>query len=119
MIGSAKDAFDPGSFLAKVGAGKSICELVKGDIVFAQGDVADAVFYIQKGRIKLSVVSEEGKEAVIGILETGQFFGEGCLNGRPFRVTTTVALETSIVTQYPKKRWSARSRSSQNSLNCL
>ena len=103
MIGSAKDTFNAGTFLAQVGAGKSICELVKGDIVFAQGDVADAVFYIQKGRIKLSVVSEEGKEAVVGILETGQFFGEGCLNGRLRRVATTVALETSIVTRISKE----------------
>ena len=74
-----KDLFDPGAFLAKVGTGKSISELNKGAIVFAQGDVADAVFYIQKGRIKLVVVSADGKEAVVGILESGQFFGEGDL----------------------------------------
>lgn len=99
MTESAKDAFDPGAFLAKVGTGKLISELQKGDIVFAQGDVADTVFYIQKGRIKLVVVSEEGKEAIVGILESGQFFGEGCLNGRRFRVATTVALEATIITR--------------------
>jgi CRP-like cAMP-binding protein len=103
LIKSAKDLFDPGAFLAKVGAGKSISELQKGDIVFAQGDVADTVFYIQKGKIKLVVVSEEGKEAIVGILESGQFFGEGCLNGRRFRVATTVALEVSVVTRISKE----------------
>lgn len=102
MIKSAKDLFDPGAFLAKVGTGKSISEFNKGEIVFAQGDVADAVFYIQKGRIKLVVVSMDGKEAVVGILEAGQFFGEGCLNGRPLRVATTVALEASVVTRISK-----------------
>ncbi|MBN8971060.1 MAG: Crp/Fnr family transcriptional regulator [Rhizobiales bacterium] len=102
MIKPMKDLFDPGAFLAKVGTGKSISELNKGAIVFAQGDVADAVFYIQKGRIKLVVVSADGKEAVVGILESGQFFGEGCLNGRPFRVATTVALEASVVTRISK-----------------
>ena len=102
MIKPMKDLFDPGAFLAKVGTGKSISELNKGAIVFAQGDVADAVFYIQKGRIKLVVVSVDGKEAVVGILESGQFFGEGCLNGRPFRVATTVALEASVVTRISK-----------------
>lgn len=103
VIESAKNVFDPGAFLAKVGTGKSISELQKGDIVYAQGDVADTVFYIQKGRIKLVVVSEEGKEAIVGILEPGQFFGEGCLNGRRFRVATTVALEASVVTQISKE----------------
>jgi CRP/FNR family transcriptional regulator, cyclic AMP receptor protein len=73
--------FDPKAFLAKVGAGKSISKFGKGQNVFVQGDVADAVFYIQKGKIKLTVVSDQGKEAVVGILEPGQFFGEGCLNG--------------------------------------
>lgn len=103
LIESVKDAFDPGAFLAKVGTGKSISELQKGDIVFAQGDAADTVFYIQKGKIKLVVVSEEGKEAIVGILESGQFFGESCLNGRRFRVATTVALEASVVTRIPKE----------------
>lgn len=102
MTKSAKDLFDPGAFLAKVGAGKSISELNKGETVFAQGDVADAVFYILKGRIKLTVVSEEGKEAVVGILEPGQFFGEGCLNGRPLRVATTTALDACVVTRISK-----------------
>ena len=73
-----KASFDPKAFLANVGEGKAIAKYRKRSIVFSQGDAADAVFYIQKGRVKLPVVSEQGKEAVLGILETGHFFGEGC-----------------------------------------
>jgi len=98
----AKDKFDPKAFLAKVGAGKSISKLGKGQNVFVQGDVADAVFYIQKGKIKLTVVSDQGKEAVVGMLEPGQFFGEGCLNGQPLRIATTTAMEDSIITRISK-----------------
>ena len=80
---SRKAEFDPKIFLAKVGDGKTISKYQKDQIVFSQGDVADAVFYLQKGKIKLTVVSERGKEAVVGILEPSHFFGEGCLNGHP------------------------------------
>ena len=76
-------AFDPKEFLAKVGEGKTIIEFRKDQVVFAQGDAANTVFYIQKGRVKVVVISEQGKEAVVGILGSGQFFGEGCMNG-PF-----------------------------------
>ena len=71
-------SFDPKIFLAKVGDGKAISKYQKGQIVFSQGDRADAVFYIQKGKIKLTVVSERGKEAVVGLLGPSHFFGEGC-----------------------------------------
>jgi CRP/FNR family transcriptional regulator, cyclic AMP receptor protein len=98
----AKELFDPKAFLAKVGAGKSIFEFSKGQNVFAQGDIADAVFYIQKGKIKLTVVSDAGKEAVVGILEPGQFFGEGCLNGHPLRVATTTAMGECVITRISK-----------------
>jgi CRP-like cAMP-binding protein len=98
----AKDKFDPKAFLAKVGAGKSISKLGKGQNVFAQGDIADAVFYIQKGKIKLTVVSDQGKEAVVGMLEPGQFFGEGCLNGQPLRIATTTAIEDCVITRISK-----------------
>jgi CRP/FNR family transcriptional regulator, cyclic AMP receptor protein len=64
--------------------------------VFEQGDVAGTVFYIQKGRVKLTVLSEHGKQAVVGILERGQFFGEGCLNGHSLRIATTTAMEYVI-----------------------
>jgi Cyclic nucleotide-binding domain len=73
----ANNGFDPKAFLAKVGAGKTILKFEKNQHVFTQGDVADAVFYIQQGRVKLTVLSTQGKEAVVGILEPGQFFGEG------------------------------------------
>ena len=82
-----KAAFDAKIFLAKVGEGKTVSEYRKDQIVFTQGDAGDAVFYIQKGEIKLTVISEQGKEAVVGILGPGHFFGEGCLNGHPLRVT--------------------------------
>jgi CRP/FNR family cyclic AMP-dependent transcriptional regulator len=97
-----KGMFDPKAFLAKVGVGKSISKFVKGHNVFVQGDVADAVFYIQKGKIKLTVVSDQGKEAVVGILEPGQFFGEGCLNGHPLRIATTTAMEDCTITRISK-----------------
>jgi CRP-like cAMP-binding protein len=82
-----KASFDPKTFLAKMGEGKAISEYQKDEIVFPQGDGGDAVFYIQNGEIKLTVISEQGKEAVVGILGPGQFFGEGRLNGHPLRVT--------------------------------
>ena len=102
MAKPTKDKFDPKAFLAKVGAGKSISRLDKGQNVFAQGDIADAVFYIQKGKIKLTVVSDQGKEAVVGMLEPGQFFGEGCLNGQPLRIATTTAIEDCLITRISK-----------------
>ncbi len=102
MAKPAKDKFDPKTFLAKVGAGKSISKLGKGQNVFVQGDVADAVFYIQKGKIKLTVVSDQGKEAVVGMLEPGQFFGEGCPNGQPLRIATTTAIEDCVITRISK-----------------
>jgi CRP-like cAMP-binding protein len=85
-------------FFARVGAGKTILEFRTSQTIFAQGDAADAVFYIQKGRVKLSVLSEQGKEAVVAILEPGQFFGEGCLNGQRLRIATTTAMEQCVIT---------------------
>ena len=94
--------FDPKEFLARVGEGKTILEFRKDEIIFAQGDMADAVFYIQRGRVKVVVISEQGKEAVVGILETGQFFGEGCMNGHSLRIATTTAMEECLVTAITK-----------------
>jgi CRP-like cAMP-binding protein len=96
------DKFDPKGFLGKVGAGRTILQFRKNQTVFAQGDEADTVFYIQQGRVKLTVLSEQGKEAVVGILEAGQFFGEGCLNGHRLRLSTTTAMEDSLVTAVTK-----------------
>jgi CRP-like cAMP-binding protein len=82
--------------------GKTILEFHKNQHVFQQGDVADTVFYIQKGKIKLTVLSEQGKEAVVAILEPGQFFGEGCMNGHLRRIATTTALEDCLITAITK-----------------
>jgi CRP/FNR family transcriptional regulator, cyclic AMP receptor protein len=90
--------FDPQDFLAKVGVGKSILDFAKNQNIFRQGDAADSVYYIQKGKIKLTVLSKHAKDAVVGVLGPGQFFGEGCLNGHPLRIATTTAMESSVVT---------------------
>ena len=85
-------AFDPHTFLAKVDTGRTIVTYQAQRPIFAQGEVADAVFYIQDGQVKLTVVSEHGKEAVIAILEARSFVGEGCLAGQPRRMATATAL---------------------------
>src|SRR6202140_2973289 len=103
MKRKGKLPFDPKRFLAKVGKGKTISKYRKDQIVFSQGQVADAVFYIQQGKVKLTVISEQGKEAVVAILEPGQFFGEGCLNGHPLRIATTKAIEACVVTSITKE----------------
>ncbi|MEO6781112.1 MAG: Crp/Fnr family transcriptional regulator [Bradyrhizobium sp.] len=96
------DSFDPLAFLAKVGTGKTISVYRKDQVIFAQGEVADTVFYIQKGSVKVVVLSDQGKEAVVGILEPGQFFGEGCMNGHALRISTSTALEESLITAISK-----------------
>lgn len=96
------DSFDPLAFLAKVGTGKTISVYQKDQVIFAQGEMADTVFYIQKGSVKVVVLSDQGKEAVVGILEPGQFFGEGCMNGHSLRISTSTALEESLVTAITK-----------------
>jgi CRP/FNR family transcriptional regulator, cyclic AMP receptor protein len=102
MKRKGKLPFYPKRFLAKVGKGKTISKYRKDQIIFSQGQVADAIFYIQQGKVKLTVVSEQGKEAVVAILEPGQFFGEGCLNGHPLRMATTRALEECVITRLEK-----------------
>ena len=87
-----KRAFDPHTFLAKVGTGRTIVAYHAQRPIFSQGEVADAVFYLQAGQVKLTVVSEQGKEAVIALLEARSFFGEGCLAGQPRRMATAMAL---------------------------
>jgi CRP/FNR family cyclic AMP-dependent transcriptional regulator len=74
----------------------------KNAIIYSQGDPSESIFYIQKGRVKLNVISEQGKEAVVAIMEAGQFFGEGCLNGETARVATTVSLGDSVITSMTK-----------------
>jgi CRP-like cAMP-binding protein len=98
----SKVSFDPKTFLAKVGDGKTISKYRKDQVVFGQGEAADAVFYIQQGKVKLTVVSDQGKEAVVAILGPGQFFGEGCLNGHPLRIATTRAVDECVITRLEK-----------------
>ncbi|KJC59388.1 Crp/Fnr family transcriptional regulator [Bradyrhizobium sp. LTSPM299] len=100
---SAKRTFDPQAFLAVVGTGKAIRKYRKGRIIYAQGEEADQVFYIQSGKVKVTVVSEQGKEAVVGILDAAQFFGEGCLNGQAVRIGTAKAIEECLITSITRK----------------
>jgi CRP-like cAMP-binding protein len=99
---ATEDTFDPKTFLASNGAGKSIQKYHRNETIFSQGDAADSVCYILEGSVKLTVISNHGKEAIVGILHAGQFFGEGCLNNHPIRVATTVAMEDSLVNSIKK-----------------
>jgi CRP/FNR family transcriptional regulator, cyclic AMP receptor protein len=101
-MGKAKNGFNPKTFLAKLGTGKTISKYRKGETIFAQGDAAETIFYIQKGKIKVVVTSAQGKEAVVGVVETGQFFGEGCLNGQSQRIATATAMEECLLTSITK-----------------
>ncbi len=89
--------FEPQSFLAKNGVGVAVKHYLKTQSIFVQGDVAEAVFYIQSGKVKATVHSDHGKEAIVGIFQQGQFFGEGCLGGG-LRTSTIVALEDCLIT---------------------
>ena len=102
MATKSRPPFDPKSFLTKVGEGRSIGEYRKEEIVFSQGDPADAVFYIQSGKVKLTVVSEQGKEAVVAMLGTNVFFGEGCLAGQAQRIATAATMTDSVIVRLEK-----------------
>jgi CRP-like cAMP-binding protein len=96
-------AFNPQTFLSNVGSGKTSLSPPKKQILYSQGDASDAVFYIHGGKVKLTVVSEQGREAVIAILEQGSFFGESCLTiGQPVRTETATALEASSIVRIDK-----------------
>jgi CRP/FNR family transcriptional regulator, cyclic AMP receptor protein len=95
--------FDPGAFLATIGDGRRSLSIPRRQGIFNQGDLADAVFYIQKGKIKLSVVSNAGKEATIGILGEGNFFGEGALAGQALRMGSAVAMTECSLLRIEKK----------------
>jgi CRP-like cAMP-binding protein len=95
--------FNPKSFLGKVGEGKTLLTFPKRQIIFSQGDEADAVFYFQEGKVKLSVVSPQGKEAIVAILECAAFFGESCLARQTVRAGTSTILEDSILVRIAKQ----------------
>ncbi|HTC94026.1 MAG TPA: Crp/Fnr family transcriptional regulator [Terriglobales bacterium] len=96
-------SFDPKVFLASIGRGRRILEFGKKRAIFTQGEPANAVFYLQKGRVKLTVVSSRGKEATIGMLGTGDFFGEGCIANQPLRMATASAIIDCTVVRIEKK----------------
>ena len=102
MARKAESTFDPKAFLATVNRGHTVSDLRREEMVFRQSAPADAVFYIQKGKIKIVVASKQGKEAVVGILGPGEFFGEGCLIGQPLRLATAKAMTDGQVVRVGK-----------------
>jgi CRP/FNR family transcriptional regulator, cyclic AMP receptor protein len=98
-----KREFDPDTFLATIGEGRKILAVTKKQTIFTQGDVADAVFYIQTGKVRLTVVSKTGKEATIGILNEGDFFGEGALAGQMVRMGSASAMNDCQLLRVNKK----------------
>jgi CRP/FNR family cyclic AMP-dependent transcriptional regulator len=102
MNRKAKPPFDPQVFLSKVNGGRAVADYRKDKIVYRQGDPADSVFYIQSGKIKKTVISEQGKEAVVALLGPGDFFGEGCLTGQSLRLATVAAMTNSVIVRISK-----------------
>jgi CRP/FNR family transcriptional regulator, cyclic AMP receptor protein len=101
-VQAARGVFDPKAFLRRPDAGISIEKYAKNQKIFSQGDVADVVFFLQKGKVKTTVLSEQGKEAVVGIVTEGQFFGENCLEGAALRTATSHAMEECVITAVTK-----------------
>jgi len=95
--------FDAQSFLMSVGTGRSTKKYATRKTIFQQGDPADAVFYIQKGKVKLTVVSKQGREGVIAILSAGDFFGEGCLAGQPLHMATAASMAECVIVRIEKE----------------
>jgi CRP-like cAMP-binding protein len=94
--------FDPKVFLSKVGRGRTVADFKKNQIVYSQGDPADSVFYIQAGKVKVTVLSEQGKEAVVAILSAGDFFGEGCLARQVRRLATVRTMTDCVIARVAK-----------------
>jgi CRP-like cAMP-binding protein len=92
MQNAGKQPFDPKAFLAKANGDRTISTYQLNQIVFAQGDPADSVFYIHEGKVKVTVISEQGKEAIVAVLGPNEFCGEGCLTGQPLRIATATAM---------------------------
>jgi CRP/FNR family cyclic AMP-dependent transcriptional regulator len=102
ILEKASSSLDPQTLLAKSGKGRSIAKFRKSQIVFSQGDAADAVFYVQKGKLKVTVVSDRGKEAVAAILGPDNFFGEACMAGQVVRLATVSAMTESVIVRIEK-----------------
>ena len=95
--------FNPQTFFKQAGSGNTTLSIPKKQVLFSQGDTTDAVFYVQAGKVKLIVVSPQGKEAVIAILEPGSFFGEGCLAGQPMHLATATAVDDASIVRIDKQ----------------
>jgi CRP/FNR family transcriptional regulator, cyclic AMP receptor protein len=102
MKRKTKPPFDPKVFLSKVNGGRAISNYRKDQSVYTQGESADSVFYIQSGKVKKAVVSEQGKEAVVALLGTGDFVGEGCLSGEPLRLATVSTMTECVIVRITK-----------------
>jgi CRP/FNR family transcriptional regulator, cyclic AMP receptor protein len=94
--------FEPMALLDKAGEGRAASSYASGQVIFAQGDPADAVFYVQTGRVKLTIVSGQGKEAVVGIYSATDFFGEASLAGQPLRIATATAMSECLIVRLAK-----------------
>jgi len=102
MAKAKKRPFDVSDFLSKMDGGRTLQTFSKNQNVYAQGDQADAVFYIQEGKVKVCVMSERGKEAVVALHGAGDFFGEGCLTGLPLRLATVSAMTDCVIMRIDK-----------------
>jgi len=103
MAPRAKPTFDAKALLSAVGRGSATRDYQKTQPVFSQGERADAVFFVQRGKVKMTVLSHQGKQAVIALLGPGDFFGEGCLAGQPLRMATATAMTDSSIVRLPKQ----------------
>jgi CRP-like cAMP-binding protein len=103
MKAKGKATFDPQAMLAAVGQGSTTRDYPKTQLIFAQGDRADAVFFVHRGKVKLTVLSRQGKQAVIALLGPGDFFGEGCLAGQPLRMATATAMTEASIARVAKQ----------------
>jgi CRP-like cAMP-binding protein len=99
---TSKSDFDPKTFLATVNGGRTVSRYRNHQTIFSQGDPADAVFYIQEGKVKVCVISDLGKEAVVALHTEGDFFGEGCLSGQPLRLATVAAMTECVIMRIDK-----------------
>jgi CRP/FNR family transcriptional regulator, cyclic AMP receptor protein len=102
MKATKKPPFNVNKFLATVDGGRTISNYRKSQTIFSQGDAADSVFYIREGKVKVTVRSDQGKEAVVALHGKGDFFGEGCLNGQPLRLASAVAMADSAIMRFTK-----------------
>jgi len=98
----AQRAFDPAALLTRAGNGRSVAKYRKDQTVFSQGAPADAVFYIQKGKVRVCVVSDRGKEAIVSILGADEFFGEGCISGQPLRIASVHTMTDAVIVRIDK-----------------